>query len=1133
MGIHTAAVQQLYVAYFSRPADAAGLIYWENIVEAANGDTAAVSAAFAGSDEYIETYAGMSAYERVDTIYMNLFGRHAEPGGLKFWGQALITGASTIDAIVTTVAEAAQGEDKVVYANKVTAATAFSDALDTSEEMINYSGPDANAAAKIFLSTITTDESVTAAIDPAALDAAVLAVVNEGRPDPVVVVKNLTKGIDTMVGGAGDDIFTAVDTEWSSLDKVDGGAGNNTFTVASSLAIPNAPAGATVANIGTMNVISGSNISLNATTYDVDTLNITAGGTSLVSAGATTDVNELASTNQANITGGNNVTVVHSGTSDVRVTDSVGKVDITSNTVDGSVYVTDATGDVTIAAKGNVSADGATLAVTRTGAVSHADQIAHFNAASAASDAADAAGQAASDAADVVTDIAALKATVNGSSTFQTTFDATLTAHNNGEITRDQKIAIDAAFAAGLKTDAATAQAAAVALVTPIATAAAAAKAVADLAVLSTDAAFNAALTMISTDFATGSGNVETNGLGSTTLKSAKITGNFNGTVTLKDATVLHNTLTTVSLDNAGAADLTGDALTNVSITNSGNGATIRNATAGHTQNLTISGLSGGTISDTTAAMLNIVSNGTVVNDVSLTAGAATALKLTGTAGLNTHLTGLSSDAVITATGSSGANTVTIGAGQSYLGGSGTDSVTVNGGTQTAAVSGGAGTADKLVISVGTNLAGNGTTTGAAAFSGFEILEVAGGTTNLADFTNNSTFTSIVTQGNWFMPPAVVINGLNATQAGNVTVTGNSSLTLGLTGATTVGQLDTVHITTAGSTNGAITLSSLGLAGVETLNLTVNVEPLTISSLAAATALTAINIDGTESVELTTGALALNVNTVIDAHGIKGDVTIDASSANGNANGLRIIGSLTGKNDIQGNDGASVIVGGNAGDVLIGGAAADDISSGNGNNLIDADHGNNKVTVGDGFNTITSGSGNDTIKVGSGGNVIWSGLGADKITLAAHVAGVVNYISLDGTGSANMETITGFISGQDKLQLITGSMFGALELLATTTVGTMRAGVTHSATVADTAAVYSALIADLDNSAGHEFAVSSDAPGGLVARTVTFTTGAAAGTYLVINDNVLGFQAGNDLVVKLVGTTSVVANDFMTTTVLL
>jgi hypothetical protein len=163
--------QQLYVAYFNRPADVLGLAYW-------TGKPAAeASAAFASSAEYAATYAGMSTAARVDAIYQNLFGRSAEVSGLNYWGNLIDRGLISISNAVTQIAGGAQGTDLTAYNNKVTAASSFTSALDTSAEIVGYDGTAANNAAKVWLSGITTDATLVAATTQAALDAAVTAVV--------------------------------------------------------------------------------------------------------------------------------------------------------------------------------------------------------------------------------------------------------------------------------------------------------------------------------------------------------------------------------------------------------------------------------------------------------------------------------------------------------------------------------------------------------------------------------------------------------------------------------------------------------------------------------------------------------------------------------------------------------------------------------------------------------------------------------------------------------------------------------------------------------------------------------------------------------------------------------------------
>jgi uncharacterized RmlC-like cupin family protein len=90
----------------------------------------------------------------------------------------------------------------------------------------------------------------------------------------------------------------------------------------------------------------------------------------------------------------------------------------------------------------------------------------------------------------------------------------------------------------------------------------------------------------------------------------------------------------------------------------------------------------------------------------------------------------------------------------------------------------------------------------------------------------------------------------------------------------------------------------------------------------------------------------------------------------------------------------------------------------------------------------------------------------------------------------------------------------------------MNAVITDSTSVATIADVYTALATDLNNvGAAGAFAASATGAAGIVAREVTFTTGAAAGTYLVINDVTAAFQAATDMVIKLTGTTTFAASD--------
>ncbi|BDT60885.1 hypothetical protein MasN3_43790 [Massilia varians] len=179
---HVNAVQQLYVAYFNRPADYAGLDYWTNVVAAQKGSTAAVSAAFAAEAEYKTAYANMTNAQVVNQVYQNLFGRPAEAAGQNYWADLLDRKVITIDKVVAEISKGAQTTDKTAYENKVAGATAFSAALDTKAEQDGYRGAEANKLAKAFITSITTDASLTVATAPATLNATVAKVVIAGTP---------------------------------------------------------------------------------------------------------------------------------------------------------------------------------------------------------------------------------------------------------------------------------------------------------------------------------------------------------------------------------------------------------------------------------------------------------------------------------------------------------------------------------------------------------------------------------------------------------------------------------------------------------------------------------------------------------------------------------------------------------------------------------------------------------------------------------------------------------------------------------------------------------------------------------------------------------------------------------------
>lgn len=180
MADNTNAVEKLYVAYFSRPADYAGLQYWTNVLATNPNGYQVISSNFAASAEYKAAYSGQSNAQVVSTVYQHLFGRPAEQAGVDYWAKLLDAKSITIDNVVTQIAAGAQTTDLFAYNAKVSVATTFTAHLDTTIEQNAYSGNVANKIAIDFIATITDLASAAAASDPGTIDGIIARIVGGG-----------------------------------------------------------------------------------------------------------------------------------------------------------------------------------------------------------------------------------------------------------------------------------------------------------------------------------------------------------------------------------------------------------------------------------------------------------------------------------------------------------------------------------------------------------------------------------------------------------------------------------------------------------------------------------------------------------------------------------------------------------------------------------------------------------------------------------------------------------------------------------------------------------------------------------------------------------------------------------------
>lgn len=276
-----ASIQGIYVALFGRPADPAGLQYFNTATN--NGANLNAIGDLAATAEYQDRFKGMDNASIVTAIYQSLFGRNPELAGLTFFVDALNKGTININNVAINILDGAKGDDLATVNNKITAANAFTAAIDTPDELAAYRGDAAADAGRSFLSPITSDDATipSATATDAAL-AAIVTGVGPGGPGDIFTLTAAGAGVsgnDNLVGTSGDDNFRAVDNNsLSSSDQLDGKGGFNTLNITDG-AINGGTAAPVLKNIALINNSDGtSTLDFSASTGVQKVVSIAANG---------------------------------------------------------------------------------------------------------------------------------------------------------------------------------------------------------------------------------------------------------------------------------------------------------------------------------------------------------------------------------------------------------------------------------------------------------------------------------------------------------------------------------------------------------------------------------------------------------------------------------------------------------------------------------------------------------------------------------------------------------------------------------------------------------------------------------------------------------------------------------------
>jgi hypothetical protein len=157
-------VQDIYIAYYQRPADPAGLLYWAGRLDGAGGNLNEIIDAFANSAEAKALYGPVNSStigNIIDSIYMAMFGRAPDAAGKAYYVDGFNNGTFTAGNIALQILNGAQGDDKVAISDKLAAANEFTRTIDPdlngSDFQATYSGDADAAAARGWLAMVTSN----------------------------------------------------------------------------------------------------------------------------------------------------------------------------------------------------------------------------------------------------------------------------------------------------------------------------------------------------------------------------------------------------------------------------------------------------------------------------------------------------------------------------------------------------------------------------------------------------------------------------------------------------------------------------------------------------------------------------------------------------------------------------------------------------------------------------------------------------------------------------------------------------------------------------------------------------------------------------------------------------------------
>jgi hypothetical protein len=162
-------VQKVYIAYYLRPADPAGLLWWAQQLYNAGGNMSAIIDAFANSEESHRLWGNIHSGNIgavIDEVYWGLFHRVPDAGGKQFYVNGFNSGRFTPGTIVLNILDGATGQDAAAVVNKLDYSRKFVSVLDPDGDYgppyeATYDMEDEEAARMLLDNVRTDDDGIT------------------------------------------------------------------------------------------------------------------------------------------------------------------------------------------------------------------------------------------------------------------------------------------------------------------------------------------------------------------------------------------------------------------------------------------------------------------------------------------------------------------------------------------------------------------------------------------------------------------------------------------------------------------------------------------------------------------------------------------------------------------------------------------------------------------------------------------------------------------------------------------------------------------------------------------------------------------------------------------------------------